>query len=176
MSTLQSNTGLVQIIPTGVTNATLSGAVATIGAGVSSFTISGCFTSSWTNYRVVISGMAASTDQSDLRLTFNNSAGTTYATVGVNMDYNSAVQYPLGAVNRTYLVVGSSSTTTNNASFDVFTPYATQQTFTNSIFNGTNHVMWYNGRDTNAVSQTGFTITSASGTFSGGTITVYAYR
>jgi hypothetical protein len=176
MTTLQSDIGMISITPTGATNATLSGAVATIGAGVSSFTISGCFTSSFTNYRVILSGIAASADQADFRLTFNNSAGTTYATVGVNMDYNSATQYPIGPVNRTYLVVGGSSTTSNNCTFDVFMPYAAAQTFVNSTFNGTNHVMWYNSRDTNAASQTGFTITAASGTFSGGTVRVQAYR
>jgi hypothetical protein len=176
MSTLQSNSGLIVVTPTSVTNATLSGSVATIGAGVASFTISGCFTSAFSNYRIVMSNVAASADGASMKLTFNNSASTTYNTVGVNMDYASATQYPIGTAAANHIRIGESSTTINNATVDIFQPFTATVTNTNSFYNGSAHVMWYYGRDTNAVSQTAFTITPSSGTLTGGTVSVFGYR
>ena len=176
MSTLQSNTGLTQITPTGVTNATLSGAVATIGSAVGSVTISGCFTSAFTNYRIVMSGMACSLDGREVRFTMNNSTGSTYATVGTNMDYTSATVYGLGTAAGAFLRVMDTSVTSNNFAADLFQPFTATRSYINSCWNGNDHVGWYQGRDTNAASQTGFTLTLNSGTMTGGTITVYGYR
>ena len=176
-SALQTNIGLAQITPTSVTNATLSGGVATIGAAVNIVTISGCFSATFTNYRIVVSGTLISADGLQLQFKLNNSTGSTYATVGTNMDYTSATVYPIGGAATTLIRVGETSTTMNGTIVDVFQPFLATATFTNACWNGSAHVGWYNGRDTNAASQTGFTLSlNAAGTFTGGTITVYGYR
>jgi len=175
-SALQTNIGLAQITPTSVTNATLSGGVATIGSAVTSVTISGCFTTTFTNYRIVLSGMVSSADGSQMQFTLNNSTGSTYATVGTNMDYTAATVYPIGTAAGASLRVGETSTTQNGTIIDVFQPFLATATFTNACWNGSSHVGWYNGRDTNAASQTGFRIALNTGTMTGGTITVYGYR
>lgn len=176
MTTLQSNTGLVQMTPTGVTNATLSGATATIGAAVASVTITGCFTTAFTNYRIVLSGMAASVDGATFKLTLNGSTGSTYSTVGFNQDYGTATLNGFAASAGLFIRACELSTIANSFVLEVMQPFAATQTATNSTWNGSAHAGLYFGRDTGTVSQTAFTLTPSSGTITGGTITVYGYR
>ena len=123
-----------------------------------------------------MSGMVSSADGSQMQFTLNNSAGSTYATVGTNMDYGTATVYPIGTAAGANLRVGETSTTQNGTIIDVFQPFLATATFTNACWNGSAHAGWYNGRDTNAASQTGFRIALNTGTMTGGTITVYGYR
>lgn len=163
MSTLQANIGLTYISST------------TIGAGVTTVSVASCFSATYDNYRIVISNMVASNDGSPLLFKLNNSTGSTYSTLGTNMDFGSNTVYG-AAFTSTGVRVLESSTTINSSIIDVFMPFTASITTMNSCWTGNSHVGWYNGRDTNAVSQTGCSITISAGTITGGTIVVYGYR
>ena len=148
----------------------------TVGTAVSSVTVTGAFSTTYDNYRIVINAMAASVDAAQIRFTINGSTGSTYHLIGTNMDYGSATVYPVSGAAVAFFRIGETSQTSNNLSFDIYSPFLAATSFISSCFNGTSHVGWYNGKDTNAASSTAFTLTPSSGTVTGGTVTVYGYR
>ena len=176
MSALQSNIGLVPITPTGVTNATLSGNVASITSGQSTITLSGVFTSSFESYHVVITGLTTSATQS-FQAKLNNSTGSTYSSVLAYYGYGSSVQSisPTSA-SAGGIVLGLGATTTTTAEFDVFSPFAATATTFKGSSSGPANPSTTIGIDTNAASSTGLILIVGTGSFSAGNIRVYGYR
>lgn len=148
----------------------------TIGSGVSSVSVTGCFSSSFDSYRVLYQGGGASA-LAELLLKFNNSTGATYSHGGVYVGYGSITVFGETANNvTTGIRVGNSNPSGSSCSFDIFNPFTATQT--QVVSNHADATYWSTrgGRDSNAASQTGFSLQPSSGTLTGGTIFVMGYR
>jgi len=149
---------------------------ATVGSGVSSVTVSNCFSSTYDSYRILYQAGSASATAAFL-LKFNNSSGATYSHGGVYVQYGSNSVFGEQANNvTTGIRVGNTNTGVSSCVFDVFSPFPATQTQVTS--NHADSTFWSvrGGRDSNAASQTGFTLLPSSGTLTGGTILVMGYR
>jgi hypothetical protein len=148
----------------------------TIGTGVASVTVTGAFSTDYDNYRVIYQ-MGDSSATAELRLTFNNSTGTTYSHGGVYVQYGSITVFGETANNvNTGIRVGNTNVDLSSCVFDIFSPFLTTPTHVTS--NHADATFWSvrGGRDSNVASQTAFTLTPGGGTLTGGTIRVYGYR
>ena len=170
--------GLVLIKPTGATNGTVSDSgTVTIGSAVTSVTVSGAFSATYDNYKIILDSIDGSTEVASY-MKLNNSAGSTYS-YGVVL-----ARYSDGGILSTNLnagtlglYAGATSTLNNSASvFDVISPF--KATYTSNMGHSASllYGIFYAGTDKNAVSHTGFTIIPQSGTYTGGTISIYGYR
>jgi hypothetical protein len=151
-------------------------ATATIGSAVSSVVVTSAFSSSYDNYRIIISNCDSSAD-AYVSIKFNNSTGSTYQCANVRINYNSTTVLSAVAQNTTAINVGITGQDDNtNIAFDVLNPFATKYSTVTSLNAASLNTGFYNGIDSNAASQTGFTLLPSSGTFTGGTIKVYGYK
>ncbi len=148
----------------------------TIGSAVSSVVVSDAFSSTYDNYRIVISGGAAS---ADAVLSVKMGATTT--------GYDSSAYYvvagstpnDVSSVNgSSFTYAGSGSTNGLNASFDIISPYLAKRTFFSSIhfFQDQGGGGFSGGVLKNTTQYTEFTILVTGGTITGGTIKVYGYK
>lgn len=166
-NTYLANAGLVYVTST------------TIGTNVTSVTISNCFTTTYDSYRIVLDNTVCSIESNAIFMKFNNSAGSTYSTGAAYMSYavGTVVTY-VSHNTTTGIWVGLSDNVNSSSSFvaDVMTPYKTVQTHVTAQY--ANNAIWgtSGGRDSNAASQTGFTLSFGGVTFTGGKIIVYGYR
>jgi hypothetical protein len=147
----------------------------TIGSAVASIVVSDAFSATYENYKIIISGGASSattyfslklgsanTQYYQARQTLNYAANTT----NFGTDNNSSQWTIVGALLGAGGIAGS---------FELINPFSAKYTGLNAQdmrddFGGTAIGVQ---RQTN--SYTGFTITPASGTITGGTIYVYGY-
>lgn len=149
----------------------------TIGNAVTSVTVSDVFSATYDNYRVVVTGGTATTEN-----TFQFTLGSTvtgYYWGMISFTYAGATngQGAANGANVLYLVNQSSSGL--NGDFCVYRPFATSATWFagQSVRLATNQ--WagsVGGWVNNTTSYTGFTLTAGSGTITGGTIRVYGLR
>jgi hypothetical protein len=156
---------------------TASGGVITVGSAVSSVTVS-AFTSTYVNYKIVISGVDCSANGAGGYFTFSGSTGSTYHSAGYYMAYSSAT---LNGTNRNASSDGIlwtvSGTETNDAVIDVMSPNVSSKTtalvhWSNDLYPGSS-----SGYDSNTASHTGFVLKPpATTTLTGGQIRVYGYR
>jgi hypothetical protein len=178
-STTANPPGL-ELITSGITCAdgTVSNGVVTIGSAKSTVTISGCFGSSYVNYRIVIQGVDCSGNGAGGYFTFSGSTGSTYYSAGFYMAYSAAT---VNGTNQNGTSTGIlwtvSGTETNDAIIDVMNPNVSGKTtamvhWSNDIYPG-----WSSGYDSNSAAHTGFVLKApATTTLTGGTIRVYGYR
>ena len=148
----------------------------TVGSAVSSVTISNCFSSTYDNYKIVVSGGTPSNNSVSLALKLGASAAS----------YYSALWYAAWSV-----VAGTLLTVDNGASWtyamasdtfgmgghlDLFGPNKAAYTRMSGFYNRDDlgGTTW--GIHKVATAYTDFTITASAGTLTGGTITVYGYR
>ena len=160
-NTYLANSGLVYVSST------------TVGTAVSSVTVSSAFSSTYDNYRIIYSN-GSQTNADFLLLTLNNATGSSYAWGAMFYQYSASFTYTAngGATSSRVGVMGG------RAQFiiDICSPNLTGVT-TFTTQNSSDSYSW-NGGGYNSVSaqHTGFTLTAAAGTMTGGTITVYGYR
>jgi hypothetical protein len=149
----------------------------TVGSGVSSVTVSNAFSTTYDAYQIIWSSGVQSADTNT-----NLVLGSTTAGYYGNYTYANYGSTSVASVNDNngakFSVVGGGDPYNGAAAiFTLINPFLTKQTYVTapgaaySTYNGT-----YNGRVANTTSYTAFTIGAASGTMSGGTITVYGYR
>lgn len=148
----------------------------TIGNAVSTVTVSSAFSSTYDNYKIIVSGGAASG-----AMVLNLQMGST--TSGYYLA-NSRLVYSGGTDDRT-INNGSSwelgAANANGLSLvaDLVAPNLAKNTFVffNQAVNSTTSVAGAGGGFLNDTTQyTAFTITTSTGTVTGGTIKVYGYR
>jgi hypothetical protein len=148
----------------------------TIGTTVSSVTVSNAFSSTYDNYLITVNGGVASTNNS---LVMTLGATTTgYYYVGLSLTYNASPTFVgLGGVNAASwadMVRGSANSL--NGQIYVYDPFAAKNTHFNSIGSRSDTAGSLNslgGYLANTTSYTAFTLTTNSGTVTGGTIRVY---
>jgi hypothetical protein len=148
----------------------------TIGTAVASVTVSGAFSSTYDNYRIIVSGGAGSTND---RLKMTVGATTT--------------GYYNGVLGHSYAGSGASAAVSNGAAWDfvgyfntdgivldshILSPNLAKNTFIGGVYGQnitTGAVFMLGGYVANTTQYTAFTITPNAGTLTGGTIRVYGY-
>jgi len=168
---------VVQAVPTGINSALVLISSTTIGSAVASVTVSSAFSSTYDNYKIIVSGGVASTD-SFLKLTLGATAtGYYYFGVYGSANWGSTVSGD-GAANTTFWSSGSASANSLNANIELIAPNLAKNTSYTTIYSNTRtggtHIM-YGGYLTDTTQYTAFTLTTNSGTITGGTIRVYGY-
>lgn len=185
--------GLTQIIPSSVSVGSGSGSVSSGGAvtfsGASTASINGCFTSTYENYRVLITTSAMSTNlelRLRLRVSGTDSTGTNYSGSGIYNYSNSATVGGLNFTGATMFTLGGSGTILNSAaparnlfSLEFGRPFIASETIINNVSSiqdtgGFRNTMQGFLHDA-ATSYDGFTLYTSTGTVTG-TVRVYGYR
>ena len=150
---------------------------ATIGSGVTSVVVNNCFSSTYDNYKIILSGGVASTN-AYIYFSYN----------GITSGYYSSSPYILwsgttltGQVrsNQANSYAGAGSVNGLNMNLDVYNPFNTQAKSGTFLYVGMgtdNGSYWGGFYNATTTSQTGFTLTTSTGTLTGGTIRVYGYR
>jgi hypothetical protein len=163
-NTYLANAGLVYVTST------------TVGSGVSSVTVSNCFSSTYDSYLIGLSNVVGSTTDTNITLKFSGSTGNTYAYFSRYDQYFAGTSGVNNAFNTASILIGYSDANVIGFTFNVLNPNLAKYTYANSLSQTRNYSMAQGGVDATTNQHTGFTLTSAAGTFTGGTITVYGYR
>ena len=160
-----SNGGLVLISST------------TIGSAVSSVTISNVFSATYNNYKVIVSGGTA-TVATVMGLKLGATA-TGYYYSNTMFRYNNTAS-STGAANQTsWYRLGTSALTRLSANFELQDPFNAKLTTINYLYadpTTTGEGGVGAGFLNDTTSYTDFTLIPASGTYTGGTISVYGYK
>lgn len=147
-----------------------------IGSAVASVEVTGAFSATYDNYKIIVTGGAAST-ANNLNLTFGATATGYYrARVGYTF---ASVDQGGGSGNQTsFSNFGSGSTSGLHMNCDVFSPFLAEETSANTAtvqIATTGAASFSAGYLNNTTSYTAFTLTASTGTLTGGTIRVYGY-
>jgi hypothetical protein len=146
-----------------------------VGSGVSSVTVTDAFSADYDNYLITVSGGVGSTE-SYFQMTLGASVtgyyqarqGIVYATGARSdgKDNNAAA----------WTAVGSVSTNALSMYLSINNPFLAKYTQQSGNYVSATSGVIQNGEHQVATSYSSFTITTASGTITGGTIRVYGYR
>lgn len=169
-NTYLANSGLVYVTST------------TIGSAVSSVTVSNCFSSTYDNYRLILSDATVSVGGS-IGLQLNSATGSTYYMGGIYMTFGSTTVNGYGpAANTRWNDVWAAETVQSTGALDLYSPNKAKRTTgaCMSIKAGAGgatlaHYALNMLEDSNS-QHTGFTLYPVAGTMTGGTIRVYGYR
>lgn len=148
----------------------------TIGSAVSSVTISSAFSSTYDNYLVILSGGAASTGL-DLRLTLGATASN-YYWAREELDFSSAASVITTANPGTYVPVATGDATSLNAVFNILMPNLAENTviLSQGYLAPQGGSGWCNAYLADTTAYTAFTLTTSTGTVTGGTVKLYGYQ
>ena len=149
---------------------------ATIGTGVSTVTVSGAFSATYDQYHIIINGGTAST--SDLITMTLGATATGY------YEGRPGILIPGGAYagnvtnNGGNFFVGQFTTTGKSMSTVLANPFLATETrhYSQGFSTGTSSCAYSSGVLNNTTSYTAFTLSANSGTWTGGTVTVYGFR
>jgi hypothetical protein len=147
----------------------------TIGTSVSSVTVSDAFSSTYDNYKIVISGVGMGGSGNSLFMTLPNSTGATYRFNGNFMNYSAATVNGAFGIHANGLWLGVSSDRFST-SFDICRPFVNSYTNSFGHSSSTDFSTDFRNLDTNNASHTSFTLVQTGYTMTGGTIRVYGYR
>ena len=149
----------------------------TIGTAVSSVTVTDAFNADFENYKIVVSGGVGSTDI-NLLTTLGASATTYYWGQVVSLYSTGAVAGANGS-NTTSWRTGVATANAIQMNVDLLQPNVAKFTGMQGLIAGIG-TTWtgsaVGGYHGTATAYTGFTITTSTGTLTGGTIYVYGYR
>lgn len=144
----------------------------------SSFTFSNCFTSDYTNYRIVVSNLKTT---GSVGLYFRLRSGGTDSNSGYQYGHayilfsNSAWNNIAATNANAWVAPGNTSTSPPaNGVIDIFQPAVATQTGMTALYQSFDAAIFTTGSHTAATSYDGFSMVS-NGTFTSGTITVYGY-
>lgn len=148
----------------------------TIGSAVSSVAVTSAFSATYDAYKIIITGGTASAEM-QLNMTLGSSTASYYS-AGNYIDFTSGTQGNSTVNNSTaWGRVGYGTTSgTLVANIDIIGPFLSQVTYATAIFsrNGNNFGIVQHLHNVTS-SYTDFTITTSTGTVTGGTIRVYGY-
>lgn len=149
----------------------------TIGTTVASVTVTGVFSSTYDNYKIIVSGGVGSTAQAILMTLGSTSTGYYWGLQGADFAGTTSAN---GASNTSSWRVGGANTTTLSITTEIMSPNLAKNTaFAGSYLLPTASsagTMGNTGGFLNDTTQyTAFTLTPTTGTLTGGTIRVYGY-
>lgn len=151
----------------------------TIGTAVSSVTVSDAFSADYTSYRVVVTGGAASTTGINLLMTLGATV-TGYYYGAFGLTYGGVVTNG-GGNNTTSIPVARAATDGLFGQVDIHNPQLADQTVFTGAYgdvyaNAAGIALNITGFLNNTTQYTAFTLTTSTGTITGGTIYVYGWR
>ena len=150
----------------------------TIGSGVSSVNVTSAFSTTYENYKIVISGGVASSNGVALALQIGNASSNYYGALSVVI-YGTGTTSTATDNNGSRFTYSGYGTNSNlDLTVDVQSPFLTKNTmmkalYVSSVAGGS--AGYYAGFLNNSTSYTDFTIIPTAGTITGGTIYVYGY-
>ena len=142
----------------------------------STITVTSAFSATYENYRIVVSGVNSSALNTLVRMQLNNSTGATYQSGSIYVVYGGAVAQNSGNNETTMRVGWGGNVSDTNFVIDLFQPFLAKRTGMVSSVANASLTAHNGGTDTNAVSNTGFSITNGADTLANGKITVFGYR
>ena len=148
----------------------------TIGSGVSSVTVSSAFDSTYENYKIIVSGGSAS-GNFVTRLTLGSTA-TGYYYAGAYSTYGGVVTGSAGS-NVGFWITTAHNTNNVVVDVNVFQPNLAKNTSYSTNYFGPSSgdgAIALQGFLNDTTAYTAFTFTTSSGTYTGGTISVYGFR
>jgi hypothetical protein len=150
----------------------------TIGSGVTSQLVSNCFSSTYDNYRVVISDFATSANGEYLAIRTMIANGG-YRFGGFYVAYTSASVVATASNGMDYFPIAFTSSNTayrNHVSCEIYAPYLSLVPRFVSSNASQAYNTNFNGLVADTTSTTDLTVLVNAGTMTGGTIAVYGYR
>lgn len=144
----------------------------TIGTAVSSVTVSSAFSSTYDTYRIVISGGAGSTATSVLLTLGSQTTGYKTQVSVVDMAGGAFTQ----SASTVYIGTGRMSANGLFGFFELNNPFLSKDTFCFSTGAEPAAGTYTLGMANATTSFTAFTLTTGSGTMTGGTVRVYGYK
>ena len=146
----------------------------TIGSAVASVTVSGAFSSTYDNYKIIMTGGASSGSDINIYLQLGSTT-TGYYSVRSGWRYaNTALNF-VDSNNGSNWLIGSGVSTTPTAMVDVLQPNLAKNTFFSGVANTSAGIATTAGYQSATTQFTAFTLTPDSGTLTGGTVYVYGY-
>jgi hypothetical protein len=149
-----------------------------IGSAVSSVTVTGAFSADYDRYKITVSGGVSSTP-ADLRLTLGSASSNYYGFLSYGA-YNSSTVVGFNQSNTSsWGYVGTGSTDTLSANFELDNPFAAKRTIVtaqNALALAAGTANTFGGYLNDSTSYTAFTLTASVGNMTGGTIRVYGYK
>lgn len=172
-------TGTLQVYTGSAWVAAVSGGLTlitaqTIGTTVASVAVTNVFSSTYDNYRILVSGGTTSSGGTNLELTFGATATGYYSQLVYGIYGNTPLA--AGVANTTRFVYAGSGYSAG-LSMDCFvgSPNLAKATTVGSNVMSDGFGGNHTGTLQNTTQYTGFTITSSNGTMTGGTVYVYGY-
>lgn len=149
----------------------------TIGTTVSSVTVTDAFSADYTSYRVFVTGGSASTTGINLVMTLGaTTTGYYYGVYGLSY---AGVATSGGGANVNSMPVARANTNGHAGWVDIHNPQLAEETTFFMQYCDTNtsgFVLSGAGYLNNTTQYTAFTLTTSTGTMTGGEIRVYGYR
>ena len=146
----------------------------TVGTAVSSVVVTGAFSADYDNYKVIYAGGVGSN-----AVAIQMILGASVASYYIGLQY---VTYSTGAVSGTsgnnaasWSFVGEASPGKTSINIDLLSPFLAKNTVISGSYAGSVGGSIAGFHDV-ATSFSGFTISTAGNTMTGGTITIYGYR
>ena len=150
----------------------------TIGSAQPTVPVSNCFSGTYDNYKIIITGGVGSV-VADSTI-YLGATRTGYYLSSIYNQFNAPTPLGLNNPNTSeWRYIGSSNTVGMYCDIDIFAPFLTTRTFVKGTLispSSTGLSMNSNGFLDNATSYTGFTFAPTVGTITGGTIAIYGYR
>jgi len=148
----------------------------TIGSAVSSVTVTSAFSSTYDNYRIIVSGTVCSAN-ADVTFQLSSITTSVYSYQGYYQLVGSATLNGYGNASTTNMAFGTPGTTGNSlAQLEISAPNLAVTKYANLITSSALISVTQGGEIRSSVQSTGFTLAPTSGTMTGGTITVMGYR
>jgi hypothetical protein len=179
---LDSELGLSLITPTSIANTGGSASISSTGAvsftSASAISLNGCFTSTYTNYQIILNVKGSGTLGLSLRLRSSGTdSSTSYYRNGIYAIFSSATLNGVNSNNANEYSFGNVRNSEDSSYiFDFLKPYVLDRTVMTCRGSGANY--WDIGvafHDLTNVAYDGFTIYPPSGNITG-TVSVYGYR
>ena len=186
-----SRAGLAKIVPSSVAVGSGTGSADSLGTvtfnGVSSLSLNGIFSSTYSNYRIIIMfDSSAASAEFDMRMRVSGTDNTSanyvfarYGALGTNQTFSAATSQT--SLQTFFRLVPVSGTYSTGSVIDIIAPF--DSSYSTSIFNQGGYMdalasNWYMGNMGGIMSVTtsydGFTVYPSSGTLTG-TVSVYGY-
>jgi hypothetical protein len=137
--------------------------------------VTSAFSSTYDNYKIVISG-GASSGTNPLKVTFGATITGYYYSLVYATFATNAVAGACAANGAAILYMGQAVTSSIQANFEVGSPNLPTTTVVSGAFYDSTNGGHMSGFLNNTTQYTDFTVATTSGTMTGGTITVYGYR
>jgi hypothetical protein len=151
---------------------------ATIGSGVSTVTVSSAFSTTYDNYRIVVSGGYGSDDPQNILMTLG-STSTNYYWARVGRSFADVDGGGASGGSTSSWRIGGITPQIANFAADIFNPFLSDETAfasSNLYARTAGSIYFVGGYLNNTTSYTAFTLVPGAGTLTGGTVTVYGYR